>query len=54
MMNSLEKLCDQKSFFKLESILPAQLGLRFHQTPPEVIAKENDLVRAVLEISKEY
>jgi hypothetical protein len=30
MLNALEKL-ESKSFFKLESLLPASMGIRFHQ-----------------------
>ena len=54
MINSLEKSDKFKSFFKLEGMLPASVGLRFHNEKPEVIAKENDLVRAILELAKEY
>ena len=32
MLNSLEKLDNGKSFFKLESMLPASVGVRFHKT----------------------
>jgi len=32
MLNSLEKLQENKRFFKFEGILPSSIGLRFHKT----------------------
>lgn len=34
MLNSLEKIDESKQFFKLESLLAASIGLRFHKTTP--------------------
>ena len=38
MLNSLEKLGNERSFFKLESMLPASVGVRFHKSTPEELA----------------
>lgn len=52
MLNQLEKLGPEKSFFKLEGTLPNSIGIRFHNSSPEQMAEENDLIREFLDISK--
>jgi len=54
MLNSLEKLENEKSFFKLESMLPASIGMRFHKSKPAEMAKKFDFIKTYLELSKEY
>nr|AEV53961.1 RecQ-like protein [Stylonychia lemnae] len=54
MLNSLEKLTDEKKFFRLEGILPEKIGLRFHNKRPEQMAKDNSFIRKFMEIAKEH
>jgi hypothetical protein len=53
MLNSLEKLDNNKSFFKLESLLPASMGIRFHNSRPEDLAETNPFIKACFEVSRE-
>ena len=45
MLNSLEKMDEDKRFFKVESMLPSSIGLRFHKQKPEDLANENEFIR---------
>lgn len=49
MLNQLEKIKD--GFFRVDSILPASLGIRFHKKPLEELAQESDLFAAILSLS---
>lgn len=53
MLNSLEKIDPSKSFFKLESMLPAYIGMRFHKSKPEELSKTNKFIRQFMEIAVE-
>lgn len=48
MLNQLEKL--PQSFFRVDSILPASLGIRFHKKPLEELAEEIPLFAAVMSL----
>jgi len=52
MLHQLERLPDGKKFFKLESILPYSVSVRFHKSAPEELAKSSELIAALLPISK--
>lgn len=54
MLNSLEKLPEEKRFMKLEGVLPEKIGVRFHALRPEEMAEKNDFIRKYLSIAKEY
>lgn len=54
MLNSLEKVPESKRFFKLEGILPAKIGVRFHRIKPEEMAEKNDFIKKFLEVAKEH
>lgn len=54
MLHSLEKLEGGKGFFKLESMLPSSVGLRFHKTPAEEMAETNPFIREVLKIGTNH
>jgi len=49
MLNQLEKVKD--SFFRVDSILPASIGIRFHKKPLEELAGEDNLFRAILSLA---
>ena len=53
MLNSLEKIEESKSFFKLESMLPASVGMRFHKSKPEELAKTNKFIKRYMELAVE-
>jgi hypothetical protein len=42
------------SFFKLESILPYSISLRFHKSSPAEMALREPTVAAILAIAKEF
>jgi hypothetical protein len=54
MLNSLEKVPKSKRFFKLEGVLPARIGVRFHMQKPEEMAHNNEFIRKYLEVAKEH
>lgn len=54
MLNSLEKMEESKRFFKVHSMLPASIGLRFHKRTPLEVASENEFIKSYLENSKEH
>lgn len=54
MLNSLEKLPEGKRFFKFEGVLPSSVGLRFHKTKPEELAKNNAFIKSFISLSKEH
>lgn len=49
MLNQLEQV--EGSFFRVDSILPASLGMRFHKKPIEVLAEESKIFKAILSLS---
>lgn len=49
MLNQLEKV--QNSFFRVDSILPASIGVRFHKAPIEELAEESILFKALYKLS---
>ena len=51
MLNQLEKLEDGKSFFRVDSILPLGVQMRFHSKPPEELAKNNKFYSAFLAVA---
>lgn len=51
MLNQLEKLSDGKSFFRVDSILPIGVQLRFHSTPLTELAKTHTFFAAVESIA---
>ena len=53
MLNSLEKIDKSKAFFKLESILPASVGIRFHKTPYQELVKKDKFIKAYMELAVE-
>lgn len=48
MLNQLEKV--EGSFFRVDSVLPAFLGIRFHKAPIEELAEESKLFAAILSL----
>ena len=54
MLHSLEKLGNGRSFFRLESMLPASIGVRFHKRAPEDLAETNPLIREILKIGTNH
>ena len=49
MLNQLEKV--DNSFFRVDSILPASLGIRFHRRSLDELAEENNLFRAIYSLA---
>lgn len=49
MLNQLEQV--EGSFFRVDSILPASLGMRFHKKPIEVLAEESKIFKAIFSLS---
>ena len=54
MLNQLEKIHLNDSFFKLESILPYSVSLRFHKSSPAKLAEQDETIAAILSIAKEF
>lgn len=54
MLHQMEKLKDNKSFFKLESILPYSISVRFHKSSPEELAEDNDFIKALIKHGKPF
>lgn len=53
MLNSLEKIDEDKQFFKLESVLASSIGLRFHKSAPEELVKTNKFIKHFMDIAIE-
>jgi len=49
MLNQLEKLEDGKNFFRIDSILPTGVQMRFHSKPLETLAKTNKFYQTFLD-----
>lgn len=54
MLNSLEKTCESKRFFRLEGVLPSYIGMRFHKSKPEEMAESNNFIKVYMENAKEH
>jgi len=39
------------NFFRVDSILPASIGLRFHKRPLEELAEESNLFRSIFKLA---
>lgn len=51
MLNQLEKLSNGRSMFKVNSILPTGVQMRFHQTPLAELAEKDKFFKAFAEIA---
>jgi len=51
MLNQLEKLQDGKNFFRVDSILPVGVQMRFYSTPLEELAEKDEFYKSFLSIS---
>lgn len=51
MLNQLEKLPQGKSFFRVDSILPIGVQLRFHSKPLEELAKTKEFYQAFSKVA---
>lgn len=49
MLNQLEKV--ENNFFRVDSILPASIGIRFHKRPLEELAQESNLFRSIFKLA---
>lgn len=54
MLNSLEKLGDNKRFFKFEGVLPSSVGVRFHRSKPQELAEKEPFIKSYLKHAKEH
>jgi hypothetical protein len=54
MLNSLEKLNEEKKFFRFEGVLPSSVGVRFHKSKPHELAETNDFIRTFMMHAKEH
>lgn len=54
MLNSLEKLGDNKRFFKFEGVLPSSVGVRFHRSKPHELAESEPFIKSYLKHAKEH
>lgn len=54
MLNSLEKLPQEKRFFRFEGILPSSIGIRFHRSKPQDVAAMNPFINVYLDLAKEH
>jgi hypothetical protein len=49
MLNQLEQV--EGGFFRVDSILPASIGLRFHKKQLEELAEENKIFKAIFSLA---
>jgi len=54
MLNSLERLGDNKKFFRFEGILPAAIGIRFHKSKPHELGETNEFIATFMKFAKEH
>lgn len=51
MLNQMEKLPEGKSFFRIDSVLPSSVQMRFHSKSLEELARDSEFYSAFLEHS---
>ena len=54
MLNSLEKLNEERRFFRFEGILPSSIGVRFHKSKPHELAETNEFIKTFMSLAKEH
>ena len=54
MLNSLEKLPENKRFFKFEGVLPSAVGVRFHRTKHQDLAEREPFIKTYMKLAKEH